>query len=502
MHRFSIARLSVVALLAIAALIPANLVPAGQARAASGAVVTMYAGGFTPYGGKISPQHQHVVTALKVLADQFQKQTGIQIQFINPAIGTGTGNNYPDWNRYMQSAIAGGTAPDVVDAPQGIGISQLGWFQDMTSYLAQPNPFVAGNKHWKDQYSDLMLTYPEGNGGVLASDKRYYEIPIQANYPYIVIGTFYNKNLLAKAGITEPPTTWEQWMQQLSKLRAAGVTAGMAPNTGENKSGSVWPLWSTLCAPFTENLALKLDPKDKGVMSNLTESQFIVSGAIAMKDPRMQAPWIQYKRQAGYYLPGWNSADIQAAWTQGKLAERYAGFWEIPTQKSNTAIKYKWGFFAPVPVTSATSPLADGKYTWVPTGEAARIAKAGYSDGFGVVANSVKKDNNLAAVVKWLQFITAPQADEFIVDENVTGVPVVTGAHMAPSYNVLNSAPVPYYQAEIFPYQMYNAEFAAVTHESVIWLLDQENDTTFFTHMQNIIMQYARQTIADNAKKK
>jgi raffinose/stachyose/melibiose transport system substrate-binding protein len=401
----------------------------------------------------------------------------------------------------MQASIAANTAPDVTDAPQGIGISQLGWLQDLTSSLSQPNPFVAGNKHWQDEYSAYMLSNPEGNGGILASDKKFYEIPIQANYPYIIIGTFYNKDLWAKAGITAPPTTWEQWMQQLDKLKAAGIP-GMAPNTAENKSGSIWPLWSTLDPPFTENLALKLDPKDKGVMSNLTMSQLIVSGAINMKDPRMQAPWFQYKRQASYYLPGWNAADIETAWTQGKMAERYGGFWEIPTELSNPGIKFKWGFFAPVPVTTATNPLADGKFTWVATGEAARIGVAPYSDGFGVVATAVKRDNNLDAVLKWLQFISQPQADEAIVNENVTGIPVVAGAHMAPSYNVLNNVPTPHYQAQIFPYQMYNAEYIATIHESVIWLLYQETNASFFGHIQNIITQYAKQTIADNAKKK
>jgi hypothetical protein len=237
-------------------------------------------------------------------------------------------------------------------------------------------------------------------------------------------------------------------------------------------------------------------------MSNLTESKLILSGAINMKDPRMQAPWLQYKRQAGYYLPGWNAADIEAAWTQGKTAERYGGFWEIPTEMSNPLLKFKWGFFAPVPVTTATSPLADGKFTWVATGEAARIGVAPYSDGLGVVASAVKRDNNLSAALKWLQFITAPAADEFIVNENVTGIPVVAGAHMAPSYNVLNDVPTPNYQTEIFPYQMYSAEYVAVAHESVIWLLNQETDFSFFGHIQKIITQYAQQTIADNAKTK
>ena len=108
MQRSSLSRLAAMATLVLAALVPANVAQIRHVHAA-GITVTMYAGpSLTPYGGPINQQHMHAVTALKVLAQQFEKQTGIQIRFANPAIGSASGNTYPDWNRYMQASIAGG----------------------------------------------------------------------------------------------------------------------------------------------------------------------------------------------------------------------------------------------------------------------------------------------------------------------------------------------------------------------------------------------------------
>jgi raffinose/stachyose/melibiose transport system substrate-binding protein len=500
MHWLKGSRIAAAAVIALAVVGP-NMHAQG-APASAVTTVTMYAGtDLTPYGGKINTQHLHVVTAMQVLATQFQKQTGIQIKFANPAIGSTSGTSgFPDYNRYLQATTAANTAPDIVAAIQGVSWSQLGWFENLDSLLAQPNPFVTGNKHLSDLYYPAMLKLPEGNGGTLNGNNHHYELAVQGNYPYIVIGTFYNKDLWKKAGITAPPTTWEQWMQQLAKLKTAGI-AGMAPNTGENRSGSLWPLWSTLTPPFTAALAAKADTNHDGTLSTLEVSQAIANGTISMSDPHMQAAWLQYKRQASYYLPGWNATDIEAAWTAGKMAERYGGFWEIPTEKSNTGLKYQFGFFAPVPVTTATSPLVTAPVQWEPTG-VARLAHTTYANGFGIVTNSVKRDNNQAAVDKWLQFITTPQANEFLINENVVGVPVVVGAHPAPLYNSLNDLPVPAYKyiTGVYPYQTYTEEFTAVAKESVIWLLGQEDDATFFSHVQATIMQYAKQYITDNKK--
>jgi len=503
MRRLHLSRFSLALLLAVVSSAPLAAVQAQRARVGNGPTVTMYAGpDFTPYGGPITTQHTHVVTALKVLAQRFQQQTGIRVSFVNPAIGSGSGNVYPDWNRYMQASIAANTAPDVALALQGISISQLGWFTNLDSALARPNSYAPDNRRWSDLYYSNMLAQPEGNGGTLGGDNHRYEIAVSGNYPFIIIGTLYNKALWRKAGITKPPTTWQEWMGQLAQLKKAGIS-GMAPNTTENKSGSLWPLWSTLNPPFTADLAKKADANHDGTLSTLEQAQAIMNGTVSMSDPHMQAPWLQYKRQASYYLPGWNAADIESAWSQGKVAERYGGFWELPTEKSNTGRKFDFGFFAPVPVTQATSPLITAPVKYEPIG-AARLAYATYSSGFGIVSNAVKRDNNMGAAIKWLQFITTPQADEFLVNENVVGVPVVKGAHTAPLYNQLSTLPVPAYQytTGVFPYQMYNEETSAVQHESVVWLLGQESDATFFSHIQSVIKQYAARFIVDSKKTK
>lgn len=55
---------------------------------------------------------------------------------------------------------------------------------------------------------------------VNSRDGRIYGVP----YSRQVIGYFYNKDLFAQAGITEPAKTWDEFFEQCDKLLAAGIT--------------------------------------------------------------------------------------------------------------------------------------------------------------------------------------------------------------------------------------------------------------------------------------
>src|SRR4051794_14555742 len=49
---------------------------------------------------------------------------------------------------------------------------------------------------------------------------KQYAIP----YNVGVVGFWYNKDLFAKAGITNPPVTWPQFLADIAKLKTAGIT--------------------------------------------------------------------------------------------------------------------------------------------------------------------------------------------------------------------------------------------------------------------------------------
>ncbi|MGA9347770.1 MAG: extracellular solute-binding protein [Anaerolineae bacterium] len=82
-------------------------------------------------------------------------------------------------------------------------------------------------------------TFAPGALGVYAYKGKNYGVPWDMG----MIGWWYNKDLFAKAGIQAPPTTWTQLLDDVKKLKAAGITP-IAVGMGDK-----WPgmhMWAYL----------------------------------------------------------------------------------------------------------------------------------------------------------------------------------------------------------------------------------------------------------------
>ncbi|MBR0599306.1 ABC transporter substrate-binding protein [Sinanaerobacter chloroacetimidivorans] len=88
---------------------------------------------------------------------------------------------------------------------------------------------VNADTEWKALYSTAALTTNSRNGKIYASS-------VEGS----IVGYFYNKELFAKAGITEPAKTWDEFFQQCDKLKKAGITP-LAMDTAD--SAWVTQLW-------------------------------------------------------------------------------------------------------------------------------------------------------------------------------------------------------------------------------------------------------------------
>ena len=55
-----------------------------------------------------------------------------------------------------------------------------------------------------------------------------------------MIGFWYNKALFAQAGITAPPTTWDEYLAAVGKLKAAGITPLAIAGKDEWPSMHLW----------------------------------------------------------------------------------------------------------------------------------------------------------------------------------------------------------------------------------------------------------------------
>ncbi len=506
MRRFSSMRIASV--LTLAALIPLSAAHAQRPHAApaqrpsvgNGPVVTMYAGGWSPVGNNnASSSHPRVYHALTVLAQKFQQQTGIRIAFVNPGFSTSDASSLDEQTRWFQTTIAANTAPDISTVGNVFTEAAYGWFSNLGPYLDQPDPFIPGNKRWSDNW----YAYMNKNQAVDNHGQRFY-VPEAGSYPSLLVGIMGNAALLSKAGVgTKIPSEWSSWMNQLAALKAKGLYAsGETSHTGAQASS--WPLWSELWAPYMGFLYYKLS-SDKTANTAITEKQqakAVVSGVISASDPRFQQVFLQVKRYMSYWVPGWQTTDVQSLWTQGKLAQRQFYIADLYTELSDPNRHFTLiSAFPPVPG-RATNPDVSLPFGNLPTGAAARQARAQEGNGnvFALINSAVKRDNNEAAAVKWLQYITAPAQADFIVNEHADQIPVAIGTHMVPIFTALNNQTVPDFRqlGTSYPFGMTAEATPNMEKEIAVWTGGKEDNKTFFAHIETILMTSAKTYLANS----
>jgi raffinose/stachyose/melibiose transport system substrate-binding protein len=369
-------------------------------------------------------------------------------------------------------------------------------------YYAQPDPFVPGNKHWKDLWSSYVY-----KNLALDNHQRRFYIPISGAYPGLLVGIMANVDLLRKAGVgREVPTEWNDWMKQLATLKAKGYNAVAGEASHSGAEAASWPLWSELWPAYMGHVYSKVVPGGNPATTSATQLQIakaVKRGVISTADPMFQALLRQVKRYMSYWIPGWQTADIESLWTQGKLAERQAGIWDLLSELSDPNRHFKLSMNIPPIPTTKSDPRVMNPLGRLPTGLAARTARVGPGNGnvFALIARSIQRDHNEAAAIKWLQYISAPQQDEFIVNEHPDNIPATLGTHMAPIYEALNNVPVPDYKSlgSTYPFGMTAEATPDMERELAVWVTGHESDKTFFAHIEHIIMQSATTYLA-NAK--
>jgi raffinose/stachyose/melibiose transport system substrate-binding protein/xylobiose transport system substrate-binding protein len=112
------------------------------------------------------------------------------------------------YKQKLQTVLGSAGAPDVFLNWGGGNLSQYvatGDVADIGSRL--PSAF-------KDQFLPSVLAGGTVNG-------KLYGIPMEGVQP---VALFYNKTVFAKAGITDPPATWQQLLADIGRLKARHIT--------------------------------------------------------------------------------------------------------------------------------------------------------------------------------------------------------------------------------------------------------------------------------------
>ena len=229
------------------------------------------------------------------------------------------------------STVDASSVPDLFQSWGGgtmAAQADAGLLQDITSAVAS----------WKDTINPGALSIYQYKG-------VQYGIPWDMG----MIGFWYNKDLFAKAGITAPPTTWDDYLADITKLKAANIVP--LAIAGKDK----WPsmhLWTYLVLRNGGGQAL---------------SQMIQSGnwntdACTKAGAAVQALNALNPYQAGYKSATYN--DEAAAVGNGKVAMELMGQWAPSVEKDQSANKTglgdKLGWFAFPAVTGGAGAPTDG----------------------------------------------------------------------------------------------------------------------------------------------
>ncbi|MBB5777729.1 extracellular solute-binding protein [Nonomuraea jabiensis] len=172
----------------------------------------------------------------------------------------------------------------------------------------------------KDISSDVADVLPNFTPAALSAyqiDGKTYGLPTDIG----LVGFWYNKKLFAKAGITQPPATWSAFLEDVKKLKAAGVTP--IALAGKEK----WPghyYWAYLAMRIAGLDALK----QAAVDHDFTKPDFVAAGQQVKALADLQ-PF-----QKGFLGAGYGTPDGQAATVaNGKAAMELMGQWAPSVQK-------------------------------------------------------------------------------------------------------------------------------------------------------------------------
>jgi multiple sugar transport system substrate-binding protein len=159
---------------------------------------------------------EHTRPFWQTLSEAYTKQTGVKVDL-----------QVLDWNSIDQQVttmIQNNQPPDVLN------------LNSFASYAKDGLLYPAEEILSSQIREDFLPAFVRGG----EYQGRLYGFPILSS----ARAFFYNKELLARAGIAEPPRTWDEFVNAARKIRALGKdTIGYALPLGPEEAQAEWSIW-------------------------------------------------------------------------------------------------------------------------------------------------------------------------------------------------------------------------------------------------------------------
>jgi len=432
-----------------------------------------------------TPENPNVFNSTRILAEQYMKiHPNVKIEWVRQ-----TFPNAVQAIEWWTTQIAGGTAPDI-GFTWGTSYADKGWYMVLNDALETSNPYVKGNKKWKD----LFPSYLWSSGSIVDSKGEIVAIPMTlfAGPP---TAYYYNKDIFNRLGL-KPVRSWAEFVDMAKKIKAAGYIA-VAPWSGNKAINTdLWDLYFSIGPVYAGRLLPRIDYNKNGLLDPVETLRACKEGYFSTKkNEYARELWRLIKQKfTEVYSPGWENTDYAPLWNEGKVAMKQDGTWAIPGELSNTKRNFDFGMFPPPVVTKETSKyVVSIRFT----------VKGPYQPdpavAFNIFEPSIKAHGGEGvkeAAVDFLKFMTTPDNLSQIILEFGSQLGAVKGCKIPPQLQdwFNNSFP-------ILPKAGWPTAFTSEGHEVMSRLLDawvrgMMKDDEFFQKFDD-----AQQKSADDAIK-
>jgi raffinose/stachyose/melibiose transport system substrate-binding protein len=346
----------------------------------------------------------------------------------------------------LTTVMQSGEPPDIFQSWGGGVMNQYaeaGLLKDITADLD------ADGGAWRN-------TFAPGALGVYGYKDKNYGVPWDMG----MIGFWYNKDLFAQAGIEAPPTTWAELIDDVKKLKEAGITP-LALGEGDK-----WPgmhMWAYLVTRLGGKANFEGALLRTGAF---TDGPFVEAGKMLQELIALE-PF-----QDGFLGATYN--DEAAAMGNGKAAMELMGQWAPAVEKDNSADKLgigdKLGWFP--------FPMVEG-------GKGDPNDAVGGGNGFAIGKNASPE------AIDFVKYLTSAE-NQVVLAKAGLAIPVVKGGEAGMTDPIMITLQQSLASAKYF--QLYYDQALPPAMGSVI------NDSVQGIFAGTLTPEQAAQAIEDSAK--
>ncbi len=421
-----------------------------------------------------SAEHPLVGNAARILAERFEE--------LNPDIAVVFDEAGDD--AWLTAAVSSGESPDLMSR---LDLVQRGWCVPIDDWLDAPSRYAIQYDTWSDSF------YPSMMESLTWSDGLDYCAPIRAIWPYLEVGLACNMEIFNEHGLT-PPATWTEQMEVSQALKQAGL--GLSPWPREGETGNCWPLALQILPPMMQEVCIEMDADNDffvGIEEALPAHKAELIGPYT---PIYQRAWDEMYALALTWVDGFNTTDLDLLWREGSVGMQYRATWEFATLANDPNVDFERTFVpSPMPAAADIPPTVSmpgavdpNDYTAGDGNVPAEHVQAIRGPQDVMLKSSTEMRGNRDQVINWWQFITEPENNAFLNNENQQYIPSARDAKLGPLWSAIGGYKLPLYTYTIAWWGMgllwdwdYFTEWRRIF---VAWVIGDMDRAEFFERQQ------------------